>query len=233
MLKFDAGINIFYNHDGNIETIPSYHSDIINGGRQITFGDMDGDGFLDLAAAGIEGGFVVYKNINGTLEERPSWWCFSYQEPSCVAWGDVDGDGDLDLAAGIWYGLVGVFENDNGTLSSTYHWEYPTDGFCQHSVWFDYDEDAIVTTSQTFTGDGKQKIFYINHAPIHQLSTIMLDGKALSPDKYCHDRVDGWISLKNAPAAGEKLTMKYSYSNDLDLTVSAGELYIFENTSTP
>ena len=73
----------------------------------VAFGDHDGDGDLDVAAA-LGGGTTaqrnrLFTNIGGSLVQ--TWLApASASDPSqAVAWGDIDNDGDLDLA----------FANDN------------------------------------------------------------------------------------------------------------------------
>jgi hypothetical protein len=89
-------------------------------GGSLAWGDVDNDGDLDLAAAGVTGSAVitkVYENDGaGGFSEFPGlnltgvYYC-------SLAWGDADNDGDLDLAvAGRLMNSAGyitkVYEND-------------------------------------------------------------------------------------------------------------------------
>ena len=79
--------------------------------RGLAWGDWDGDGDLDLAAAnGSKAGGpqpnLVYENVGGVLryatgEEALGWQSAESRLSSSTGWGDWDGDGDLDLALSL------------------------------------------------------------------------------------------------------------------------------------
>jgi hypothetical protein len=83
-------------------------------GNTIDFGDVDGDGWLDLVISdnmqrGGPGTIGLYR---GPELER-IWE--SADEPthqSAVALADLDDDGDLDLAAGAWWGGLRLYRNE-------------------------------------------------------------------------------------------------------------------------
>jgi hypothetical protein len=75
----------------------------------LAVGDVDGDGWLDVAVAepmGVHhdfstGGIKLYMNQGGELEVNPSWSTGDGFGASGCAFADVDGDGDLDLAVAV------------------------------------------------------------------------------------------------------------------------------------
>jgi hypothetical protein len=216
----NVAIAIFYNNNGTLETTPSWHTLQVTGGRQMAFGDMDKDGYSELAVASPTQKFYLFDNINGVLDTVPCWVSTVGSEPSAVAWADVDADGDLDLAAGSWFYLAGIFENTGEALADTFAWKKPVGTGTQQIAWADYDEDCLVDSVKTFTGNGTRKLFYLGHQPIHLVASIEVNGLPLPLNQYCYDLVDGWISLATAPAAGNIVTVYYSFSNDLDMALT-------------
>ena len=86
----------------------------------LDFGDLDGDGDLDLAAA-TDLTNKIYLNNDGTLETTPSWSSPGSTYTFILSWGDVDGDGDLDLVEGNMGG-ANIYLNNGGTMSNSPYW---------------------------------------------------------------------------------------------------------------
>jgi hypothetical protein len=84
----------------------------------IAWGDVDGDGDLDLVSGSLGGPIRLYHNEGGVLSATAGWTAgYGTSDTRTIAWGDIDGDGDLDLAAGRWFQTGSIYLNDGGTLS--------------------------------------------------------------------------------------------------------------------
>jgi len=127
---------VYYNQgDGTFPLDPDWESSDIDYHGHLSCGDIDKDGWIDVAVSVYlgEGGFSdpgyvkVYYNNNGTLESIPSFQSEQFYTFSC-ALGDADGDGDLDLAttAGEPYNSIfdygKIFYNNAGVFNNSDQW---------------------------------------------------------------------------------------------------------------
>ncbi|MBN2174791.1 MAG: T9SS type A sorting domain-containing protein [Bacteroidales bacterium] len=127
---------VYYNNGvGTFPLTPDWQSDDIDYHGHLAVGDINLDGWIDVAVSVYigESGFndpgkvKVYYNQGGELEGTPSFESYEYYTFSC-ALGDADGDGDLDLATtggepyGSLYDQGKIFINRNGTFSEYPEW---------------------------------------------------------------------------------------------------------------
>ena len=98
---------VYYNDGtGSFPTTPNWQSADIDYHGHLDVGDVNADGWLDVAvsvyigATGFNspGRVKLYLNNNGTLSSNPDWTSGDMVYTFSCAFGDADGDGDLDLA---------------------------------------------------------------------------------------------------------------------------------------
>jgi hypothetical protein len=128
-----------------------------NGGiGQIAWGDVNGDGYPELALSGDNWGSrpsVVYNNQSGMITNTNSWASQETYMGFSVAWGDADGDSDLDLAVGNEeHGGIKLYLNTEGTLGATAVWESADTDENESVAWGDVDGDGDLDLA---TGNGR------------------------------------------------------------------------------
>lgn len=141
-------VQLFLNDGlGNLGTSAAW-SVAITGVHTIAWGDMDSDGFLDIAV-GRNGQNLVYRNNRDTTFTL-YWQAEAQFNTYALAWGDYDQDGDLDLAVGNYGESDGegelnlLYENVAGTSGRTFTIHtLGTDAFHTTSLdWGDWDNDG-------------------------------------------------------------------------------------------
>jgi hypothetical protein len=236
-LAIGLDYRIYFNNNGTLETVASWHPDapLIHSGVGLAAGDVSHDGLLDLAVGGggsveDEPNFLHFNSASG-IETTPSWISGDNSMTWRVAFGDVDGDGYLDLAAANYYGEESVvYLNTGGTLETYPSWSSSIVDTSYGIAWVDIDNDGVINKTDTLTGDGTRKLFYLSHFPTHIFQGVTVDGSPVLLSDYCFDPVAGWVSLKNSPANGSEILLKYSYSIDLDLAVGSFSPKLYRNT---
>jgi hypothetical protein len=116
----------------------------IGSAKEISLGDYDGDGYVDLAI--VYGGIgspysKVYHNdgqYGGGLSLAWEETEGNYQSQG-TAWGDFDGDGDLDLLISHGEGLTRIYENNQNRVFVNFPW-YPQ-GYV-NGEYGDFDSDG-------------------------------------------------------------------------------------------
>ncbi len=193
-------------------------------GNSLCFGDVDGDGALDLAVsdndqlAGGLGRFKIYRNLGATLDVAPFWSAYGGMV-SAVAFGDLHLDGFPELAGGIWFAGTRVFANDAGVFSAAAAWRSTANSTVEALAFGDTRNLALRSAlGESHAGNGVRTAFRLAHAPVHELLAVRADGATLAPDAYSWDRASGALMLDAAPAAA--LAVDYLWSESLDLAVT-------------
>jgi hypothetical protein len=235
---------IYFSQGGVLQTTAGWSStDTSIYGNTVAAGDVDGDGWIDLAIAdnnqlGGAGKYKLYRNLAGVISPTPTWQSSQGGYGSNVSLIDVDEDGDLDLATGMWWGPVRVYENLGGTLGTSPAYSSATSSVIENEVWEDVDNDGLQRgLDATWVANGSRKLFYFPARPVRQILSVTVGDVAVAPSTVLLDRDDAWMVLPYAPAAGEIVRASFVSSADVDLALSnwdtsEGE-YLFRNLRNP
>jgi hypothetical protein len=100
------------------QEIPGYFGTIDVGSNCVpTFGDIDGDGDLDMITGDLFHQIQYFRNDGGTWTEDPSVVSgITAGQNASPALADLDNDGDLDLTIGNYDGTFNYYENQNVTF---------------------------------------------------------------------------------------------------------------------
>jgi hypothetical protein len=145
--NFNEHNRIYYNHNGVLETIPSWVSGDSGACYDVDWGDVDNDGDLDLVFVCARGKVKIYKNYGDSIEHFPSWVSKNTDNRNSLAWGDVNNDGYLDLAVAnnTQLGGNGYFEaylNYGGVLDTLPDWVSSTRGYGSAVSFCDMNNDG-------------------------------------------------------------------------------------------
>ncbi|MGB1252375.1 MAG: FG-GAP-like repeat-containing protein, partial [Candidatus Promineifilaceae bacterium] len=131
---------LYLNNNGTLESTIHFESIDVATTHYLEWGDVDGDGDPDLAAASWFGPERVYRNDAGQLSLQ--WQSNNTNETYGLALGDVDGDGDLDLATANADVRTLLFRNEGLALSAELTWRSNSTTNAFNIAWQDIDNDS-------------------------------------------------------------------------------------------
>ncbi|MBD1211072.1 MAG: VCBS repeat-containing protein, partial [Ignavibacteria bacterium] len=137
--------------------------------RSVTFGDLDGDGDLDIATTNQTSNdvTVLLNNGAGSYSPSPGSPFAAGTQPIFLAFGDVDGDGDLDLATANQSSnnLTVLLNNGAGTFAAAANSPFAA-GTQPNSVAFgDVDGDGDLDLAAANNGSNNVTVLFNQVAP--------------------------------------------------------------------
>jgi hypothetical protein len=155
----DMAVNtnaVYVNQNGVLETDASWRSAEAGYFSHIYIGDVNNDGFPDMAVVYLgfgqanQGPARIYLNTGAGLDTS-AWWTSvdQYNSFDC-AFGDVDLDADLDLAAvagDAYSGLESptrVYKNNGGVMDTVPYWTSIDSTPADACRWVDLDKDGYL-----------------------------------------------------------------------------------------
>ena len=175
---------VYLNDEGVLPSEPDQQSDAEHYFGHLSMGDVNGDGWPDVAVSRFlgddgwseAGGVQIYLNDGGVLKESPAWEASGFYSFS-NALGDHDNDGDLDLAVAVGEpykaepDLSLVFDNDGGgDFGTGPSWTTERDRHSMDVAWVDVDDD------------GRLDLVFANEDDPHALYLGGTDGLSMEPD---------------------------------------------------
>jgi hypothetical protein len=148
---------VYYNDGtGSYPTTPNWQSADIDYHGHLDVGDINADGWPDVAVSVYIGptGFnspgkvKLYLNNAGTLSSNPDWVSGDLLYTFSCAFGDADGDGDLDLAVAGGESYQNnpeqprIYYNIGGILESLPSWKATATQYSYDVNWADFDSDG-------------------------------------------------------------------------------------------
>jgi len=166
-----------------LPSVPTWTSvELDYNGTGLDLGDVDGDGWLDLAVSNgndiTESPNFIYHNQAGELPTAATWVSDDARYSGHCQLADVDGDGYPEfmvanyIGADWTFGQVQLYDNATGVLATTPTWESPTDVHTFRAVFGDPDGDGdldlAVATGEAYHGYQEANLVFFNEGGVLQ-----------------------------------------------------------------
>jgi FG-GAP-like repeat len=199
-------VTVTYNRAGDptpLAKSPDWYSGDIGFNAGLSVGDIDGDGFLDVAVAMAQdlsgnttgGGVAIYMNHGGTLDRHPLPRIGSYGTAGCKL-ADIDGDGELDL-------VVPVLTNEQQVM-------VPPQERSPAEQRIYLNHDGVIDSQPSWTSTEKMRATDVVAADLNQDGWMDLAfgteniyiyyGRPGSPGSVALPRTADWVSYEKSPS---------------------------------
>jgi hypothetical protein len=200
-------VAVYLNSKGQFPVRPSWSSADVDYHGHLDVGDVNGDGWPDVAVSvylgaagfGEKGRVKLYLNDGqGQLSSQPSWVSQDRFYSFSCALGDYDADGDLDLAVATGEAYKNpkdydrIYRNDGGQLTALPVWLSSVATHSMDVAWCDVDDDGDLDIA--FAGAKGGNTIHRNSAgviPTAPTWTSTDGGSKHSGNSLCFGDIDG------------------------------------------
>lgn len=160
-VNFQSGV--YQNNAGTPDAFPFMSVGATSGDKGAAVGDIDGDGFPEVAFGGDP--VTVYQAVHGAL--LPLWTANPpFGGSQEIRLHDADGDGDLDLADVVFGdGRAHIYQNNGGVLDSTPTWTFDASEVGTSINFGDLNNDGRDDLVVGYSGDTCIRVFLAQAPP--------------------------------------------------------------------
>ncbi len=191
---------VYYNVGDSLERFASWISADSGYNAHISVGDINYDGFPDLAVANYGDPYAVqydkvYYNDAGVFGLLPAWRPHNLDNSFGCALGDVDGDGDLDLAVACGENYGGslqqakLYKNNDGILDTLPVWQSDLYSYFLGVTWVDIDADGDLDLA--LAGSHQKNVIYRNTSGMLEGSPYWQSTNSLGTIQIACGDIDG------------------------------------------
>jgi hypothetical protein len=213
------GMGIYINQTPLLDSIVEWEPYGEGYAECIAWGDVNGDGYPDLAAGNYGDRTMVYFNLNGSFAPTAGWVSEEYNTASSIVWGDIDGDGDQDLAVGNQQEPNRIYYNNNGVLETVASWS-SSESYEPDATWSiamgDADGDGDLDLAEGNLDD--QNRLYFNQGGVLDSTAGWSSEGLYETDAiaFCDVERDGDLDLATGTWEGSGVKIHFNTNGQLE-----------------